>query len=611
MSACWAPGTRESPATSGVLIATRRMNGVSIDAEARTATIGAGAQWGAVIAAAAEHGLAPITGSSPGVGAVGYLLGGGLGPLSRSHGFSSDYLVGFTVVTGSGELVEASAEQHPDLFWALRGGKDGLGVVTEVRVRLVELSALYAGSLFFDTADIETALRAWVDWTTTADPLVTTSVAIIRFPPLDVVPDPLRGRHLLSLRFAYPGSIDDGDALAAPLRSAAPVYLDALGELPASQVARIHNDPTDPTPGWVNAMLLSHIDQGFASALLDHVGAGVDSPFVATEVRHLGEATRRDVPGGSAVGGRSAAFTLGFIGVDPAQFETVLPEQADRINQALRPWIAAETNINFAGKLRSAQHYASAWPVDTFARLADVRRRYDPDGVLAHGFGDDQWCLARCEAACLAPPVPDSGEVKRVVLAEPGTAPPSQAPGRPHLEVDDDVRDRQREAPARPLDDAPLEPGRAAIRARRHEHVLGLEDPQRVVDGEHRIGVGDVALGVEPELAQRRKRASQAFLGGDHPAGQVGRPRAHARDDDRAHHEHRGARGHQPAHGRHQQLVAHERLVRDHEQPVDAAGARRRGGRRHIGGKGGGRGHGALLWSASRVDACDHGCGHG
>ena len=133
-------------------------------------------------------------------------------------------------------------------------------------------------------------------------------------------------------------------------------------------------------------MLLSHIDQEFVSALLDQVGAGVDSPFVATEVRHLGEATRRDVEGGSAAGGRSAAFTLGFIGVDPAQFETVLPEHANRINGALQPWTAAETNINFAGKLRSAQHYASAWPATTFARLADVRRRYDPDGVLAHGF---------------------------------------------------------------------------------------------------------------------------------------------------------------------------------------------------------------------------------
>ncbi len=105
----------------------------------RTAAIGAGTRWETVVAAASGYGLAPIAGSSTKVGAVGYLLGGGLGPLARSHGFSSDYLIELDVVTGEGELIEASAQHNPELFWALRGGKAGLGIVTEVRLRLVEL----------------------------------------------------------------------------------------------------------------------------------------------------------------------------------------------------------------------------------------------------------------------------------------------------------------------------------------------------------------------------------------------------------------------------------------------------------------------------------------
>src|SRR5699024_5987064 len=121
----------------------------ALDAGSRVATIGAGVRWGAVVALGAEAGLAPITGSSTNVGVVGYLLGGGLGPLSRSHGFSSDFLRGATVVLASGEVVHASETENPDLLWALRGGKGGFGVVTSVEVELVPLPDLYAGALVF------------------------------------------------------------------------------------------------------------------------------------------------------------------------------------------------------------------------------------------------------------------------------------------------------------------------------------------------------------------------------------------------------------------------------------------------------------------------------
>jgi len=370
--------------TSGLLVTTRRLDAVDVDPGTRTATVGAGARWAAVIAAAAEHGLAPVTGSSDNVGVVGYLLGGGLGPLARSHGFSSDYLTSLSVVTGEGEAREASEQEHPDLFWALRGGKSGLGVVTGVRLRLVELGTLYAGSLFFAEEHIETAMRTWADWTATADPSVTTSVAIIRFPPLDVVPAPFRGRRLLSLRFAYPGAAEDGARLAAPLRAAAPVHLDALAEIPAGAMASIHNDPSEPAPSWVTGTMLTQVDQELVTALLGHVGAGTDAPFVATELRHLGEATHRDVPGGSAVGGRGGAFTLGVVSLpDPALFGSTTPAAAAALARDLKPWIAAETTINFAGLPRPGEEPVSAWPPATAARLAEVRRRYDPDALFA------------------------------------------------------------------------------------------------------------------------------------------------------------------------------------------------------------------------------------
>jgi hypothetical protein len=278
--------------------------------------------------------------------------------------------------------VRAAADDNPDILWALRGGKPGLGIVTEVRLRLVDLPALYAGSLFFEEGHIEGALRAWIAWTAQAHPRVTTSVAIVRFPARDALPPELRGRRLLTLRFAYPGDATEGARLAAPLRAIAPVYLDKLGVLPIADVAHIFDDPPGPLPAWSSGGLLASADQDFASALLRHVGAGTDSPFLAAEVRHLGEATARDAPGGSAVGGRGARFTLALVGTNPADFATVLPDAEARLVGDVARWLSPEANGNFAPHSHVRRPVTAGAPAAVRAKLADLRRRYDPDGLF-------------------------------------------------------------------------------------------------------------------------------------------------------------------------------------------------------------------------------------
>jgi FAD/FMN-containing dehydrogenase len=375
-----------APVTDGVLITTRRLDAVIVDPAARVATVQAGALWGAVIAAAAPHGLAPITGSSTSVGAVGYLLGGGLGPLARSHGFSSDYLLGATVVAADGEIVDASPDGDAELYWGLRGGKGGLGVVTEVRVRLVPLEGLYAGSLTFDTPHVETALRGWIDWTATAPDDVTTSAFLVRFPDLEFLPPHLRGRFLLNLRFAFPGSADEGARLAAPLRSFAPVDTDALGPMALTDVAQIHADPSDPVPSWGWGTLLASLDQEFATVLTTQFHPASPLPFLGIEIRHLGGATRTDVDGGSAAGGRGAEFALHALGApDPALHAEVLPRAAAGFADAIRPWIAERSNIHFMPHVPTAAEFTAAWSDETFARLAELRRRVDPARVFPFG----------------------------------------------------------------------------------------------------------------------------------------------------------------------------------------------------------------------------------
>lgn len=369
----------------GLLIDTSRLDSVTIDADARTATVGAGARWASVVAAAAPHGLAPITGSSTNVGVVGYTLGGGLGPLARSHGMSSDYVRSAQVVTPAGEIVTASADENPDLLWAVRGGKGGFGIVTELTLALAHVPSLYAGNLTFPAPAIESALRTWIEYTKTADDRVTSSVAIVHFPDVGFVPEPMRGQTLMSLRFAYPGDVAEGERLAGPLRALGPVVMGALGPLPLTDVGLIHNDPAEPALAWGRGAMLNDLDDDFATAFLGLVGPGAQTPLMAAELRHIGAATHRDVPEGSSAGGRASGYTLQLIGApDPTLFESVLPAAAQGLLDAIDRWVSPEMTINFVAT-HDLESFRAAWPPAVFERLEAIRNQYDPQRLLAYG----------------------------------------------------------------------------------------------------------------------------------------------------------------------------------------------------------------------------------
>ncbi|MGN7799887.1 FAD-binding oxidoreductase [Leifsonia sp. 22587] len=375
----------EAPIVGGMIITTRGLNGLTIDADARLAHIDAGLRWAPVIIAAAEHGLAPVTGSSTSVGAVGYSLGGGLGPLARRYGFTSDWIRGFRVVTADGRIVVADRETNADLFWALRGGKGGLAVVTRMTLELVPLRSLYGGSVFFEGGAIEPALRAWVDWSAELPDEATTSVALLTVPDVDGPPPPLRGRTVLSVRFAFPGATAEGERLFAPIRDAAPVYLDFVAEMPATAVASIHNDPEEGGPTWIRGYMLDTFDQDAADVILELAGPGSGSPFLAVELRQLGGATARDTDDGSAVGGRDSGYTLSLLAADPSVFADAAPARAQAIAEALRDCISAVTNVNFAGDLADRAAFESGWPSDVGERLTAARAQWDPEKVFAFG----------------------------------------------------------------------------------------------------------------------------------------------------------------------------------------------------------------------------------
>ena len=211
------------------MVTTSRLDSVVVDAEQRTATVGAGVRWADVLEAAAPYGLAGVSGSSSSVGVVGYSLGGGIGVLQRKFGLTCDHLLAAEVVTADGRTLTVSAARTPDLFWALRGGGGGnFGVVTSLVIRLVPVATIYGGAVFFAGESARDVLHSFRAWAPTLPDRTSTSVALLNFPPLEELPPMLRGQYVVMLRFAHRVRTRQGAELLArcwsPARCCSPAW---------------------------------------------------------------------------------------------------------------------------------------------------------------------------------------------------------------------------------------------------------------------------------------------------------------------------------------------------------------------------------------------------
>jgi FAD/FMN-containing dehydrogenase len=379
--------------TEGILLTVRRINTVELDASEQTARVGVGATWHDVLAVAAPAGLAPLCGSAPAVGVGGYLLGGGLGPIGRTFGFSCDHVLSFEIVCADGDLRMVTDKSAPDLFWALRGGKGGFGVLIAATVNLLELRSIYGGGEYYAAAEIPALVRAYQQFVSAAVPeSMTTSLAILRLPDLPLLPPPLRGQTVAQLRVGYVGSGDgaaaEAELLLAPLRAAvSKPLLGAVGELPYAEIGTIHNDPTVPSAHATAGMLLREFEPATAEALLAVAGPEVTTPLAIVEIRHFGGAFARTGGPADAVSGRDAGFGVWVSGAPlSADFdEDTMARAASAVRgvlDAIAPWSTGAVQINFCGSENTAEEAAGAWSADTAARLADIRRHFDPDGLF-------------------------------------------------------------------------------------------------------------------------------------------------------------------------------------------------------------------------------------
>jgi FAD/FMN-containing dehydrogenase len=363
-----------------ILIKTERMRGIEVDPDAQTARVEAGVLMLELSEAAGRHGLSSLPGSSPDVGVTGYSLGGGLSWLGRRYGFACNRVRAVELVTADGEQRTVDAENDADLFWALRGGGGGYAIVAALQLDLVPIADIYAGALVFPAEVGAEAVRTYRDWAASVSDDVTSVVRFITPPPLPDVPEPIRGRPLLTIDGACIGDQANGEATIAPLREIGETIMDTFGQIPAEGLCRIHMDPENPVPGIGHHQVLRDLPDEAIDAFAALAGPEARSPLLLTELRHVGGALGREDQNGGALSHLDADFVMFGIGLPMTpELGQAIGAHLDRFDEAMQPWAAEGGYFNFAERPCDTD---AILPPETCARLADVKRRYDPDNMI-------------------------------------------------------------------------------------------------------------------------------------------------------------------------------------------------------------------------------------
>jgi FAD binding domain len=364
-----------------ILLRTDRLAGVTIDTAAGVARVQAGARWRDVVAPAADHGLACLHGFSGEVGVAGYTLGGGIGWLARREGFASSHVRSLDVVTADGEHRHVDAGHERDLFWALRGGGGTPVIVTSLELELFALREAFAGSLLWPIEQATEIVHAYREWVATVPDALTSTVRLMRFPALPAVPEPVRGRALVSITLVLAGAGAEGNDLVAPLRATAAPYLDTLAMVPASALGDVSGDPDGPQPGIGDAILLRTLTAEAVDALVDLAGPEVQSPLTQLEIRHLGGALRSSAPDPGAAGPLEAEALVYGVGVPVTpQVGEAITSALVAVRERLAPWTTERsTLLTFDEREPGLRH---ALEPDVADRLAAIASAYDPDGLF-------------------------------------------------------------------------------------------------------------------------------------------------------------------------------------------------------------------------------------
>lgn len=369
-----------------MLIVTSAMKAVHVDVSARTACVEAGVRFQELLDQSVKYGLAPLMGTSPHVGVIGYTLGGGIGWLSRRYGFAADSVRWLDVVTPDGVLRRASANENADLFWALRGGGGNFGVVTAMEIDLYLVETIYGGSLTYPSETARDALRFFRDWTRELPDEMMASIALMKFPNIPQLPEAIRGKSQVVVRAAYDGGSEVGKLFIQRWLDWQKPLANTFHQMPFSEIASIQNDPTDPASSYASNELFDDLSDT-AIDLIVRYAFDKDSPILYSELRAGGGALARGQASTSAVGNRDARFYFLIGGITPnAQVSKVVESYAQRYKEALKPYHQGGAYLNFMRGEEAATRALDAYGAEGYKRLVTLKAEYDPTNMFRYSY---------------------------------------------------------------------------------------------------------------------------------------------------------------------------------------------------------------------------------
>jgi FAD/FMN-containing dehydrogenase len=343
---------------------------------------GGGCLLGDVDHETAAFGLASVGGTVSHTGIGGLTLGGGFGWLGRKYGLAVDNLVSVDVVTADGSPLTASAEENPDLFWAVRGGGGNFGVVTSFEYRLHQLGPIVVGGLAMFPADRGTEiLRAFRDIMATAPDELTLAAVYMSAPPAPFVPDAFVGAPVIALAGCYAGSVEDGQRAMEPVHALNPI-VDLLGPMPYTALQTMIDEAN---PHFIQYYNKGHYFRELSDELIDDFLAQavrITSPMSYLLLWPFGGAVARSVGGDTAFGFRDTAYIFVMISVwlDPAESERHIQWTRD-VWTALQRFATGGIYVNDLND-EGPNQVTSAYEPATYRRLIDVKTKYDPENLF-------------------------------------------------------------------------------------------------------------------------------------------------------------------------------------------------------------------------------------
>jgi hypothetical protein len=371
-------------ADGGLLLDLSPMRAVSVNAPAQTATVQGGALWHDVDVATAVHGLATTGGLVSSTGVGGLTLGGGSGWLMRRHGLAIDNLSAAGMVLADGRFVRASEEEYEDLFWALRGGAGGLGVVTNLEFRLHPLRLVLAGLIVHPAAEAPGALRAFRDFVAQAPDEFCGLAVLAHAPALPFLDPNWYGRPVVIFAICWCGEAAVGERAMAPLRGFGEPLSDHVGPMP--YVVWQHMQDAGAPAGRHHYWKTANFGALGDAALDALAAAGNDLPTRTTEihVQHLGGAVARVAAADTAFASRNTAFFVNLIGCSPWSEEyPMLRERVRGLHQQLAVGALPGALPNFTAE--DDGDVVAAMDGTHGNRLKSIRSRYDRSGLFAAG----------------------------------------------------------------------------------------------------------------------------------------------------------------------------------------------------------------------------------